>query len=98
MPLRRSAAVAGLLSAATVLILGLHVAGTSAPSGVDTWVQSGVHGLLSGVPSLTLSLDQAGDPVPVIVTATFLAALCVVLRRSFHALLALTAPATVGAA
>lgn len=98
MSLRLSVAVAAALSAATALILGLDVAGTSAPSGVDTWVRSRVHSLLSGVPSLTLAMVRAGDPGPVIVMAVMLTALCGLLRRPFHALLALTAPATVGAA
>jgi membrane-associated phospholipid phosphatase len=96
-PLRRSVAVAAALSAATALNLGLYVAGTSAPSGVDTWVRPRVESLLSGVPSLTSAMVQSGDPGPVIVMTALLAALCGLLRRPFHALLALAAPATVGA-
>jgi membrane-associated phospholipid phosphatase len=97
MPLRLSVAVTAALSAVTALSLGLYVAGTSAPSGVDTWVQPRVDCLLSGVPNLASATVQAGDLGPMIVMTVLLAALCGLLRRPFHALLAVTAPATVGA-
>ncbi|MGH3774013.1 MAG: phosphatase PAP2 family protein [Pseudonocardiaceae bacterium] len=98
LPLRLPIAVTAVLCAATVLILGLSVAGTSAPSNVDTWVGSGVHSLLADVPNLSPAVVQAGDPGPIIVMAALLAALCGLLRRPYHALLSVTAPATVGVA
>lgn len=98
MPLRLPVAVAAVLSAVIALFLGWHVAGTSAPSSADTWVRSGVHSLLSDVPNLTFTVVRAGNPVPMIVISALLAALCGLLRRPSHALLALTAPFTAGVA
>lgn len=97
-PLRLPVAVVAVLSAALTLILGLCVAGTSAPSGVDAWVRSRVHSLLSGVPNLPWAVIEAGNLVPMIVMAVLLAALCWLLRRPYHALLSLSGPVAVGAA
>jgi membrane-associated phospholipid phosphatase len=98
MPLRLWVSVAALLSGSMALILGFHVAGTSTPSCVDTWIRSEVHNRLSGAPNLTLAVVHAGDPLPMLVMTALLAALCVLLRCPFHAILALIAPATVGGA
>lgn len=97
MSLRLPVAVVAVFSAAIALIIGLHVAGTSAPSGVDAWGSSRVHNLLSGVPGLTWAVVRLGDPGPMFVLAALLAALCGLLRRPFHALLSLTAPFAAGA-
>lgn len=97
MPLRLPVAVIAVVSAATALIIGLAVAGTSAPSSADTWVQSRVHGFLSGVPNLTFAVVRAGNPEPMIVMSTLLSGLCGLLRRPFHALLALAGPFAAGA-
>ncbi len=96
--LRLPVAVVAALSAATTLILGLSVAGTSAPSAIDIWVRPKMSSLVSGVPSLPWAVVQAGNLVPMIVMAGLLAGLCWLLRRPFHAVLALSAPAMVGAA
>lgn len=96
MPLRLPLAVVAVLSAVIALFLGWHVAGTSVPSSTDTWVRSGVHSLLSDVPNLTFTVVRAGNPAPMIVMSALLAALCWLLRRPFHALLALTAPFAAG--
>lgn len=95
MPLRLPSAVVAVLSAAATFIFGSYVAGTSTASGIDRWLASGALWLLSDVPALSLAIVHIGDLGPMIVMTVLLAALCGLLRRPYHALLSVTAPAVV---
>jgi membrane-associated phospholipid phosphatase len=97
-PLRRPAAVLALAAALGVVALGLHYAGDTSASRVDGWLEDVVTAVVPGPGLAIWIVGTLGDPLPVVVAAGLLAALCLGLDRRRLAVLAVVGPGLTGLA
>lgn len=86
----------GVAAALVVVVLGIVIAGGSAPTGLDRWVQSLVDGWWSDPGETAYFIDFLGDPRMVFSAAVALAIVCAVLGRRRLAVVAVLAPAVTG--
>ncbi len=80
-PLRRPTAAVAVLAALVLTALAARYAGESAPSRLDTWVQTAVEGLWPEPGLGALVIDFVGEPLGVALLVALLTTVCLALGR-----------------
>lgn len=96
--LRPASAVAALLAAVVLVVLGTRYAGDVSAGRLDGRLRDTVDQAPAGQGRFATLIHSTGDPLPVILTATVLAGAALVLGRTRLAVTAIAGPAAAGIA